>query len=118
MGDSSPSEGYLKVPQNGHRFMAPFDRHFHCPACGSRKLYVLSDERRKCTQCEKKFTPRFQKHRLPKDMIKEIFRLFCLMAPASRVAKDLEINRKTVLIITSAIKYRKPSSSLVGDRTA
>lgn len=77
--------------------MALSDRHFHCPECGSRRLYVLSDGRRKCKQCRKKFTPRLQRHRLPRNMIKEIVRLFWLMVPASRVAKDLGMNPKTII---------------------
>ena len=104
MVDRIASKGYFKVPQTGYRFVAPSDRHFHCLACGSRKLYVLSDGRRQCKQCGKKFTPRSQKYRLPKEMIKEIVRLFWLMVPASRVAKDLEINRKTVFMYYTKLR--------------
>lgn len=97
MVDSSASKGYFRLPQNRYRFVAPSDRHFHCPECSSRKLYTLSDGRRKCKQCGKRFTPRPQTYRLPKNMIKEIVRLFWLMVPATRVAKDLEKNPKTIL---------------------
>jgi transposase len=91
------SQGYSRVPQKGVRFVATSDRHFHCPECGSRKLYTLADGRRKCKQCRKRFTPRARKRQLPKHMIKEIVRLFWLMVPASRVAKDLGKNPKTIL---------------------
>jgi len=121
MVDSSSFKGYFRVPQTDTHFVAPSDRHFHCPECGSRKLYTLSDGRRKCKQCEKKFTPRSQKYRLSKSMIKEIVRLFWLMVPASRVAKDIGINRKTVfsyytkLRLLIAEENTKSSSQFSGE---
>lgn len=68
-----------------------------CPACGYRNFYKLFDGRRQCIRCRKKFTPGSRKPRLPKETIKEIARLFWLMVPAARVAKDIRVNPKTVL---------------------
>jgi transposase len=68
-----------------------------CPDCGYRQFYKLSDGRRQCIRCRKKFTPRDRKPRLPKETIKEIVRLFWLMVPAARVAQNLGVNPKTVL---------------------
>jgi len=68
-----------------------------CPACRFRIFYKLSDGRRKCIRCGKKFTPGTRKPRLSEKKIKEIARLFWLMVPAARVALDLGVNPKTVL---------------------
>ena len=71
--------------------------HISCPACRGRKLYELTDGRRKCGRCGKKFTPRARKSKIPRDKLKELVRLFWLMVPAERAARDLGINRKTAL---------------------
>ncbi len=68
-----------------------------CPNCGHRAHYKLSDGRRKCKKCRKKFTARPRNRRLAPSTIREIARLFWLMVPAARVARDLGLNRKTVL---------------------
>lgn len=71
--------------------------HIYCPVCGYRASYRLSDGRRKCKRCRKKFTARKKTQRLSDVLLKEIVRLFWLMVPATRVARDLGLNRKTVL---------------------
>jgi transposase len=71
--------------------------HISCPECKGRKTYRLADGRRKCARCRKKFTPRARKPRIPRETLKELVRLFWLMVPAERAARDLGINRKTAL---------------------
>lgn len=71
--------------------------HVHCPACGHRASYRLSDGRRKCKKCGKKFTARKKTRRLSNVLLKEIARLFWLLVPAARVARDLGVNRNTVM---------------------
>lgn len=70
--------------------------HIECPQCGARQSYQLGDGRRRCKACRHRFTPRFRKARLQAKTVKEIVRLFWLMVPAERVARDLGLNRKTV----------------------
>jgi transposase len=78
----------------------------HCPACGGRQSYKLSDGRRQCKRCRKKFTARSNRNRLSKEPVKEIARLFWLLVPASRVAADLGVNRKTVLRYYTLLRER------------
>ncbi len=68
-----------------------------CPECGYRQTYKLSDGRRQCKRCRKKFTARPRKPRLSRSTIREIARLFWLGVPAARSAGDLGINRNTGL---------------------
>jgi len=82
-----------------------------CPECGYRQTYKLSDGRRQCKRCRKKFTARPRKPRLSSGAIKEIARLFWLNVPAARVAKDLGINRNTVLSY-----YRRIREKLADNR--
>jgi transposase len=72
------------------------DRHITCPHCRFRENYKLSDGRYKCKRCKKRFTWRKQTCKLPRSQLKEIVRLFWLLVPAERAARDLGLNRKTV----------------------
>jgi len=80
--------------------------HVHCPTCGCRDSYKLSDGRRQCKKCRRKFTAKSKRQRLSKETIKEIARLFWLLVPASRVAVDLGVNRKTVLRYYTLLRER------------
>jgi len=71
--------------------------HIYCPVCGHRQTYKLSDGRRQCKSCQRKFTPHGRKPRLSKEAINEIARLFWLLVPAARVAVDMGVNYNTVL---------------------
>lgn len=71
--------------------------HVYCPSCRHRASYRLSDGRRKCKKCGKKFTARKKTRRLPDVLLKEIARLFWLLVPATRVARNLGVNRNTVM---------------------
>ena len=68
-----------------------------CPACKARSTYKLGDGRRKCRSCGKKFSREVRKARISKEMVRELVRLFWLMVPAERAARDLGVNRKTAL---------------------
>jgi len=70
--------------------------HIYCPECHCREAYQLADGRRKCRRCGKKFTHRRQVSRLDNKTLKQIAVFFWLMVPASKVAEDLRLNRKTV----------------------
>jgi len=80
--------------------------HICCPDCGYRHTYKLSDGRRQCKRCRKKFTAHSRKPRLRQSVIKEIARLFWLNVPAARVARDLGVNRNTVLSYYRRIRER------------
>lgn len=71
--------------------------HLSCPGCRARKFYRLADGRRKCARCGLKFTPGVREPKIPRETLKELVRLFWLMVPAERTARDLGINRKTAL---------------------
>ena len=91
------------MPQIDKQNVAGSDRHIQCPQCGFRGGYALGDGRRMCKRCRKKFTPTARR-RLARARLKEIVRLFWLMVPASRVAQDLGLNRKTVLSAYSNLR--------------
>lgn len=68
----------------------------NCPACGSGRLYTLSDDRKMCRDCRKKFTPRPKVFRLPVDQRKQIAESFWSMVPTEEGANELDLNRKTL----------------------
>ncbi|MCD6337916.1 MAG: IS1595 family transposase, partial [Verrucomicrobia bacterium] len=70
--------------------------HVECPQCGARQSCQPADGRRRCKACRRWFAPQARKARLKAKTVKEIARLFWLMVPAERVARDLGLNRKTV----------------------
>lgn len=70
--------------------------HCCCPECHSREGYRLSDGRRKCCRCGKKYSRRHLKSRLPSKVLKKIAQYFWLITPVSTVAADLHVDRKTV----------------------
>ena len=84
-------------PTNEVKKLAGVGDRIRCPECHERKTYKLGDGRRKCKRCGKKFTRGARKPRIGKEVVKEIVRLFWLMVPAERAARDLGVNRKTVL---------------------
>lgn len=72
------------------------DASLACPSCGSKHCYTLSDERKMCRDCRKKFTPHPKAFRLPISKKKQIAANFWGMIHAEEVAKNLELNRKTL----------------------
>jgi transposase-like protein len=72
------------------------DTNLACPSCGSQNLYTLSDERKMCRDCRKKFTPCPKSFRLPENQKEEIAEYFWEMIPAEEGAKNLALNRKTL----------------------
>lgn len=70
--------------------------HSCCPACRSREGYHLSDGRRKCCRCGKKYSRRHLKSRLSAKILKQIALYFWLATPITTVAADLHLDRKTV----------------------
>lgn|GEM_PF-1637086 len=76
--------------------MACLPAHSCCPHCRSREGYHLSDGRRKCCRCGKKYSRRHLKSRLPAKILKQIALYFWLAKPIKTVATDLHLDRKTV----------------------
>jgi transposase len=74
-------------------------RHARCPSCGSRGGHALSDGRRQCRRCRRKYTPARARGRLrtnlPAATVAEVARLFWLLVPAAAAARDLGLDRKT-----------------------
>lgn len=89
---NSGSGSHNAPPSHGTRG----SRHITRPSCGARGSYRLGDGRRKCRWCGKKFTPRRRTGKPDDATLRELVRLFWLMVPAERVARDLGLNRKTV----------------------
>ena len=67
-----------------------------CPGCGARQAYRLGDGRNKCRRCGKKYPRRRFRSRLPAKLLKRLALYFWLAAPVASVARDLELNPKTV----------------------
>jgi transposase len=68
-----------------------------CPKCRSKKVYLLSNGKRKCSRCKYEFTP----HRLPlyltREQWKEIIRWFLLEQSSLNISLRTRIERKRVL---------------------
>jgi len=68
-----------------------------CPKCRSKKVYLLSNGKRKCSQCKYEFTP----YRLPlyltRDQWREIIRWFLLEQSSQNVSLRTGFERKRVL---------------------
>jgi transposase len=68
-----------------------------CPKCRSKKVYLLSNGKRKCSQCKYEFTP----HRLPlyltRDQWREIIRWFLLEQSSQNISLRTGFERKRVL---------------------
>jgi len=77
-----------------------------CKGCGEKRHYKLGDGRRKCVACGKKYTTKSRNGKLTRAQLKEIARLFWLLVPASRVAKDLKLNHKTVCTHYNRMRLR------------
>lgn len=71
------------------------DRHLRCPGCHARVHYRLSDGRRMCRNCRRKFSPRPDPSKLDAPTSRELTRLFWLLVPAAAAARDLGVERKT-----------------------
>jgi transposase-like protein len=75
-----------------------------CPKCGSKKVYLLSNGKRKCSGCKHEFTP----HRLPlyltRDQWKEIIRWFLLEQSSLNISLRTRIERKRVLRALTLIR--------------
>jgi len=68
-----------------------------CPKCRSKKVYLLSNGKRKCSQCKYEFIP----HRLPlyltRDQWREIIRWFLLEQSSQNISLRTGFERKRVL---------------------
>jgi transposase-like protein len=81
-----------------------------CPKCEAKKVYLLSNGKRKCSRCKYEFTP----HRLPlyltRDQWREIIRWFLLEQSSQNISIRTGFERRRVLraltiIRTSLTKY-------------
>lgn len=66
-----------------------------CPACNGSDVYRLGDGRHKCRRCGQKYTPHRRLSRLPDTLLRRVALSFWMMVPAGKVARDLQIDRKT-----------------------
>ena len=68
-----------------------------CPKCRSKKVYLLSNGKRKCSRCKYEFTP----HRLPlyltRDQWREIIRWFLLEQSSQNISLRTGFERRRVL---------------------
>ncbi len=71
-------------------------QHLSCPECRFRGSYRLSDGRRKCRRCGKKYSPKLRRSHLSPMLLKQLALYFWLTVPAATVATSLQINIKTV----------------------
>ncbi len=75
-----------------------------CPKCKAKKVYLLSNKKRKCSQCKYEFTP----HRLPlyftRDQWKEIIRWFLLELSSQNISLRTGFERRRVLRALTIIR--------------
>ena len=68
-----------------------------CPKCKAKKVYLLSNGKRKCSRCKYEFTP----HRLPlhltRNQWREIIRWFVIEQSSQNIAIRTGIERRRVL---------------------
>lgn len=67
-----------------------------CPACGSRQHYLLSDNRRQCAVCRKKYSVGNHRGRLSPQSLQQLARSFWRLVPASAAAAEQGLNSKTL----------------------
>jgi len=82
------------------------DRHVKCPQCGFRGHYRLTDGRRMCRRCRKKFTHRPLRRGLSDWKLEQIAELFWLEVPAARAAKKVGAHPNTVAKYYHRIRQR------------
>jgi transposase len=75
-----------------------------CSKCRSKKVYTLSNGKRKCSRCKYEFTP----HRLPlylmRDQWKEIIRWFLLEQSGLNISLKTRVERKRILRALTIIR--------------
>lgn len=75
-----------------------------CPKCEAKKVYLLSNKKRKCSQCKYEFTP----HRLPlyftRDQWREIIRWFLLELSSQNISLRTGFERRRVLRALTIIR--------------
>jgi len=75
-----------------------------CPKCEAKKVYLLSNGKRKCSWCKYEFTP----HRLPlyltKDQWKEIITWFLLEQSSHNISVRTGLERKRVMRALTLIR--------------
>ncbi len=67
-----------------------------CPECHAKEHYALADGRRQCKACRRKFSPGKRKRKLPASILCQVQEGFWETTPAEVLARELQINRKTV----------------------
>lgn len=75
-----------------------------CPKCKTKKVYLLSNKKRKCSKCKYEFTP----HRLPlyftRDQWREIIRWFLLELSSHNISLRTGFERRRVLRALTIIR--------------
>jgi transposase len=75
-----------------------------CPKCEAKKVYLLSNKKRKCSRCKYEFTP----HRLPlyftRDQWKEIIRWFLLEQSSQNISVRTGFERRRVMRALTIIR--------------
>jgi len=75
-----------------------------CPKCEAKKVYLLSNRKRKCSRCKYEFTP----HRLPlyltRDQWREIIRWFLLELSSQNISLRTGFERRRVLRALTVIR--------------
>jgi transposase len=75
-----------------------------CPKCEAKKVYLLSNGKRKCSRCKYEFSP----HRLPlyltKDQWKEIITWFLLEQSSHNISVRTGLERKRVMRALTLIR--------------
>lgn len=75
-----------------------------CPKCDAKKVYLLSNRKRKCSKCKYEFTP----HRLPlyltRDQWREIIGWFLLELSSQNISLRTGFERKRVLRALTIIR--------------
>jgi len=75
-----------------------------CPKCEAKKVYLLSNGKRKCSRCKYEFTP----HRLPlyltRDQWREIIKWFLLELSSQNISLRTGFERRRVLRALTIIR--------------
>ena len=75
-----------------------------CPKCEAKKVYLLSNKKRKCSRCKYEFTP----HRLPlyltRDQWREIIRWFLLELSSQNISLRTGFERRRILRALTIIR--------------
>jgi transposase len=75
-----------------------------CPKCKAKKVYLLSNGKRKCSHCKYEFKPHLLPLHLTRDQWREIIRWFLIEQSSQNIALRTDIERRRALCALTIVR--------------